>query len=88
MLYKWSFVGAGGGLWLGRRMSNNMSELEKNTKEKALFDPVKAKAQIEIYKEIYRLEDEELNAKAEGRELTELEREAMKAEKDGALRIL
>ena len=44
MLYKWSFVGMGGGLWLGRRFSNNMSALEKNTKEKALFDPVKAKA--------------------------------------------
>ena len=40
-------------------MSNNMEELERNTQDKKLFDPVKAKAQIEVYKEIYRMEENE-----------------------------
>ena len=56
-----------------------MRELEMNTAEKKLFDPVKAKAQIDVYKEIYRLEQQE--------GLTEEEKmEALK--KDGALKIL
>ena len=40
-------------------MSNNMAELEKNTQEKKLFDPVKAKAQIQVYKEIYNLDQKD-----------------------------
>ena len=40
-------------------MTNNMEELERNTQDKKLFDPVKAKAQIEVYKEIYKLEENE-----------------------------
>ena len=40
-------------------MTGNMEELEQNTQDKKLFDPVKAKAQIEVYKEIYRMEEEE-----------------------------
>eukprot|EP00343_Euplotes_focardii_P009218 CAMPEP_0205824924 /NCGR_PEP_ID=MMETSP0206-20130828/23235_1 /ASSEMBLY_ACC=CAM_ASM_000279 /TAXON_ID=36767 /ORGANISM="Euplotes focardii, Strain TN1" /LENGTH=136 /DNA_ID=CAMNT_0053123501 /DNA_START=136 /DNA_END=546 /DNA_ORIENTATION=- len=36
-----------------------MKELEDNTKEHKLFDPVKAKAQVDVYKEIYNLMDEE-----------------------------
>ena len=56
-----------------------MRELEMNTAEKKLFDPVKAKAQIDVYKEIYRLEQQE--------GLSEEEKmEALK--KDGALKIL
>ena len=44
---------------MSRRMTTNIQELEKNTMDKKLFDPVKAKAQIEVYKEIYRLEEQE-----------------------------
>ena len=40
-------------------MTTNIEELEKNTVEKKLFDPTKAKAQMEVYKEIYRLEEQE-----------------------------
>ena len=36
-----------------------MKELEKNTQEHKVFDPVKAKAQIDVYKEIYNLMDKE-----------------------------
>ena len=32
-----------------------MSSLEKNTREHKIFDPIKAKAQIDVYKEIYNL---------------------------------
>ena len=60
-------------------MSNNMSELEKNTAEKKLFDPLKAKAQIEVYKEIYKLEEQENLSEDQKRELRN---------QDGALRIL
>ena len=42
---------------MSRRMTTNIEELEKNTSEKKLFDPMKAKAQIEVYKEIYKLEE-------------------------------
>jgi hypothetical protein len=34
-----------------------MSDLEINTQEKKLFDPLKAKAQIQVYKEIYNFDD-------------------------------
>jgi hypothetical protein len=34
------------GIWVSRKISGNMRELEKNTQEKKLFDPLKAKAQI------------------------------------------
>ena len=60
-------------------MSNNMEELERNTQDKKLFDPVKAKAQIEVYKEIYRMEENE--------SLPEDQRIDMRKQ-DGALRIL
>ena len=60
-------------------MSNNIEELERNTQEKKLFDPIKAKAQIEVYKEIYRLEDQE--------NLPESERTDIRKQ-DGALKIL
>lgn len=49
-----------------------MGELEKNTQEKKLFDPLKAKAQIQVYKEIYNFDD--------GKESEE--------QKEGQLRIL
>ena len=42
---------------MSARMTKNVEELERNTVEKKLFDPVKAKAQMEVYKEIYRLEE-------------------------------
>ena len=44
---------------MSRRMTTNIEDLEKNAAEKKLFDPVKAKAQMEVYKEIYRLEEQE-----------------------------
>ena len=47
------------GYWMSRRMTTNIEDLEKNAAEKKLFDPVKAKAQMEVYKEIYRLEEQE-----------------------------
>ena len=47
------------GYGLSNRMTTNIEELEKNTVEKKLFDPTKAKAQMEVYKEIYRLEEQE-----------------------------
>ena len=56
-----------------------MNELEQNTAQKKLFDPTKAKAQIEVYKEIYRLEAEEGLTEDEKREIRK---------KDGALKIL
>ena len=43
---KYSIAGFAGCVWVTRRFNRNMSELEKNTQEKKLFDPLKAKAQI------------------------------------------
>ncbi len=60
-------------------MTNNMEELERNTQDKKLFDPIKAKAQIEVYKEIYRMEENE--------SLPEDQRVDIRKQ-DGALRIL
>ena len=51
-----SLIGLLGCYWVARRFSNNMDELEKNTQDKKLFDPIKAKAQVQVYKEIYDLE--------------------------------
>lgn len=50
---------------MGRRVGKNMKELEQNTQDKKLFDPLKAKAQIEVYKEIYNIgeTDEDGNKK-------------------------
>ena len=53
-----SLLGLAIGIWFCRRFSNNMVELEKNTQEKKLFDPLKAKAQIQVYKDIYNLDDQ------------------------------
>ena len=36
-----------------------MKDLEKNTQEKKLFDPLKAKAQIQVYKDIYNFDKDE-----------------------------
>ena len=49
------------------------------TQDKKLFDPIKAKAQIEVYKEIYRMEEQE--------NLPEDQRKDVRKQ-DGALRIL
>ncbi len=43
------------GFYISRRFSRNIKELEENTQNKKLFDPLKAKAQIEVYKEIYNI---------------------------------
>ena len=64
---------------MARRMNRNMEELERNTQDKKLFDPVKAKAQIDVYKEIYRMEENE--------NLPEDQRKDIRKQ-DGALRIL
>lgn len=56
-----------------------MEELEQNTQDKKLFDPVKAKAQIEVYKEIYKLEENETLPPEERVDIRK---------QDGALRIL
>ena len=60
-------------------MSSNIDELEKNAAQKKLFDPIKAKAQMEVYKEIYKLEEQE--------DLTEEQKKDIRNQ-DGALRIL
>ena len=57
---------------MSKRFSNNMDELEKNTQEKKLYDPIKARAQIQIYKDIYNLDADKAN----------------QIEQDGSLRIL
>lgn len=58
-IHKGSCIGMVGCYYLSRRMNSNMVELERNTQDKKLFDPIKAKAQIEVYKEIYRMEEQE-----------------------------
>ena len=60
-------------------MTRNWEELEKNTQDKKLFDPLKAKAQLDVYKEIYRLEEQS--------HLSEEEKKQIR-NNDGALRIL
>ena len=64
---------------MSSRMTKNIEELERNTAEKKLFDPTKAKAQMEVYKEIYRLEEQD--------HLTEEQKKDIR-NRDGALRIL
>ena len=44
LLYKWSLLGTGVTLYMCRRLSSNLNSLEKETREKKLFDPVKARA--------------------------------------------
>lgn len=63
MINKASIVGLGLCLWVGRRFTRNITELEQNTQEKKLFDPLKAKAQIEVYKEIYNMDENDSAAK-------------------------
>ena len=41
---KYSLLGLGACWWVTRRFNHNMKELEKNTQEKKLYDPIKAKA--------------------------------------------
>ena len=60
-------------------MTTNIEELERNTVEKKLFDPTKAKAQMEVYKEIYRLEEQENLSEEQKKDIRN---------KDGALKIL
>ena len=67
------------GYWMSTRMTKNVEELEKNAVEKKLFDPMKAKAQMDVYKEIYKLEEQE--------HLTEEQKKDIR-NKDGALKIL
>ena len=57
--YRKTLIGAGLCVAMAHRMNRNIEELERNTAEKKLFDPIKAKAQMEVYKEIYRLEEQE-----------------------------
>ena len=66
------------GYALSRRMTVNIEELERNAAQKKLFDPIKAKAQMEVYKEIYRLEEQDLTE----------EQKADIRNRDGALKIL
>ena len=56
-----SILGLGVCLYFGKRISKNMQDLEKNTQEKKLFDPLKAKAQVQVYKQIYNIDDEGKN---------------------------
>ena len=44
MINKMSYLGLGLCYYMGRRFTNNIHELEQNTQEKKLFDPMKAKA--------------------------------------------
>ena len=64
---------------MSRRMTKNIEDLEKNAAEKKLFDPVKAKAQMEVYKEIYRLEEQEGLSEDQKKDIRN---------RDGALKIL
>ena len=59
MMHKASLIGVGAMIYLTKRVGSNMKELEKNTVEHKVFDPVKAKAQIDVYKEIYNMMDKE-----------------------------
>ena len=74
---KVSILGLGMCLWVSRRFNRNIQELEQNTQEKKLFDPLKAKAQIEVYKEIYNMDSKEDQANS-GKD----------GKKDTALKIL
>ena len=49
------------GIWVSRRVNKNMAQLEQNTQEKKLFDPLKAKAQIQVYKDIYNFDSDDKN---------------------------
>lgn len=44
MMNKVSILGLGLCIYMGRRFTRNIRELEQNTAEKKLFDPLKAKA--------------------------------------------
>jgi len=44
LLNKTSLAGLAVCFWLTRRVGRNMKELEQNTQDKKLFDPLKAKA--------------------------------------------
>ena len=57
--YRRHLFGVGLCVAMSTRMNNNIVELERNTAEHKLFDPVKAKAQMDVYKEIYKLEEDE-----------------------------
>mmetsp|Transcript_8082 Transcript_8082/g.13568 ORF Transcript_8082/g.13568 Transcript_8082/m.13568 type:complete len:172 (-) Transcript_8082:212-727(-) len=58
VVHRGSILGFVGLIYLSHRVGNNMSTLEKDTAEKKLYDPVKAKAQIQVYKEIYNLDNQ------------------------------
>ena len=60
-IHKTSIIGLGAMIYLTKRVNWNIKELEKNTQEHKVFDPVKAKAQIDVYKEIYNMMDKEDN---------------------------
>ena len=74
---------------MSRRMTTNIEDLEKNAAEKKLFDPVKAKAQMEVYKEIYRLEEQEGLSEEQKKDLYQ-NSSVLKdiRNQDGALKIL
>ena len=57
-IHKASLIGLVGCYFVVKRFSHNMDELERNTMQKKLFDPVKARAQVQVYKEIYNLENQ------------------------------
>ena len=57
-IHKASLIGLVGCYFVVKRFSHNMDELERNTTQKKLFDPVKARAQVQVYKEIYNLENQ------------------------------
>lgn len=80
MINKASIVGLGLCFYMGRRFTKNIEELEQNTQEKKLFDPLKAKAQIEVYKEIYNMDDNDSPAEAA--------RKAEESKQDTTLKIL
>ena len=53
------FLGVGILLYLTVKMNRNVNDLENSTREYKVFDPRKAKAQIDVYKEIYSIMDKE-----------------------------
>ena len=55
-----SYFGLMVGSYLSYRMARNQDQLEEHSRANKLFDPVKAKAQVQVYKEIYNIEDDSL----------------------------
>ena len=59
---KASIFGLGVGVFLWVKMSRSFGQLNSDENVKRMYDPVKARAQIEVYKEVYNMGSKEDNA--------------------------